>query len=131
MRSGVGAFCVGSRREAWCFLLDFRFLAVVVDVPAEDCCGRPDAAETLLATFAAAEANPGAAAEAYTYTRLTRTTDAAMESLLIDLRFSSLPRDLGATARTIRRGTSFIMMIFRTASSRDIDCGAYRATSAE
>ena len=85
MRCGVGAFWVGSRLDAWCFLLDFFFLAaVVVVVAAEfagadaalDCCGRRASVATLTGCADAEDA----------YASDARTSDAAMESLVIFLR---------------------------------------------
>src|ERR1700693_3681669 len=108
MRCGVGAFCVGSRLEAWCFLLDFFFLAAVVELPcadeALDCCrlgaGEAECADAELA-----------------YASDARISDAAMGSLVIFLRFSSLPRAVGFGIRSVRRRHIPIMVIFRAVSS--------------
>src|SRR5271166_5697073 len=102
MRCGVGAFCVGSRLEAWCLLLDFFFLAAVVvgadveELPGVDeeldCCGLG----VVVAMLA------GCADVALARTTNTRNSDVAMGSLFIFLRFSSLPRAVGFGKRSDR-----------------------------
>ena len=110
--------------ELWCFLVDFFFLAAV-ELPcadeALDCCGL-DAVEAAFAGYADVEQAHASDA---------RNSDATMRCLVIVLRFSSLPRAVGLGVRSVRRESSFIMMVFRPASSWDIWCGAYRATGAE
>jgi len=110
--------------ELWCFLVDFFFLAAV-ELPcadeALDFCGL-DAVEAAFAAYAHVES---------AYTSDARNSDAAMGSLVIFLRFGSLPGAVGFEVRSVRREPSFIMMVFRLASSWDICCGAYRATGAE
>src|SRR5271163_1893168 len=60
------------------------------------------------------------------------SSDAAIESLVIFLRYSSLPGAHLFERRCVRCGVrSLIMMIFRAASSRAARCGAYRATGTE
>lgn len=116
---------MGSRLEPRRFLLDFFFLAMVVELPcadeALDCCG--------LAVIEAAFA--GCADVAHAYASDASNSDAAMESLVIFLRFSSLPGAAGFRDRCVRPGCIPIMAIFRAGSSWDISCGAYRATGAQ
>src|SRR5580700_9163232 len=104
MRCGVGAFCVGSRLDPWCLLLDFFFLAAVVvgadveelpgAVEALDCCGL-GVVVAMLAGYADVE---------LVQTSNTSNSDVAMGSLLIFLRFSSLPRAAGFRERSVRLG---------------------------
>jgi hypothetical protein len=90
--------------EARRFLLDFFFLAVVVVVATLDCCGL-GAGEAMLARFSNLGADAGVAADAeYTYTRDTKTSDAAIGSLLIFPRISSRLRAAGFQERSVGRG---------------------------
>jgi len=115
---------VGSCLELWCFLVDFFFLAAV-ELPcgdeALDCCG----------LYADEAAFAGYADVEQAHASDARNSDAAMGSLVIFLRFGSLPDAVGFGVRSVRREPSFIMIVFRPASSWDIWCGAYRATGAE
>src|SRR5271170_8447804 len=127
MRSGVGAFWVGSRLDACCFLVDFFFWVAVLELAGAEeepaCCGAGVMAEAGLAARRVVTDTLAAS---------VMSSDAAIESLVIFLRYSSLPGAHLFERQCVRCGVrSPIMMIFRAASSRAARCGAYRATGTE
>ncbi len=94
---------MGSRLDPWCLLLDFFFLAAVVVgadveeppgvVEALDCCGL---GATVAMLVASADVELAWASDA-------RNSAVRMGSLLIFLRFSSLPRAADFGDRSVRR----------------------------
>ncbi len=98
MRSGVGAFCVGSRLALRRFLLELCFLEV--DLAGVVVAEPPGAGDELVCgadAEGAEKETPEACAEfAHVYAKNARTNDAAIGSFFISLRRNSLPSTLGA-----------------------------------